>query len=102
MNVKYKYGVYRKKAPAVLMLSVRPTSVMPKPSPMKWMVFTRLGPRDEMLFITPVETRAVGRKPVPKLIELPNVALLKKTYACVPIVEQLIAFTTMSACGLTK
>ena len=86
----------------LLKLSVRLTSVIPKPSPMKWMVFTRLGPREEILFITPVETRAVGRKPVPKLIELPNVALLKKTYACVPIVEQLTALMSKSAVGLTK
>lgn len=62
------------------MLLVRLTSVMPKPSPMKWMVFTFPEPREEMLFIiAPDDNKVVARKPVPKLIELPNVALLKKT-----------------------
>jgi len=85
----------------LLKLSVRPTSVMPKPSPMKWMVLTRPGPREEILFMIPDEMRAVGRKPVPKLIELPNVALLKKIYAWVPTVEQLIALIIKSDAGLT-
>lgn len=86
----------------LLKLSVRLTSVMPKPSPMKWMVFTLPGPREERLFITePDDNKAVARKPVPKLIELPSVALLKKIYAWVPIVEQLIALITKSAAGFT-